>query len=56
MGLMDTMLTDSKIPPVYHGVIRNLVNNYLKNANEAELRTLLTQLKDVILPWVINGQ
>lgn len=53
-GLVNSLLDDSAIPAMYRPVIKNLVGSYLKNANDDEVRVLLAQLKDQILPWLLS--
>lgn len=53
-GLIRSLLEDSALPKMYLPVIKTLVDGYLKTTDESEIRKLLTELKDKILPWLLS--
>lgn len=52
--LLDKLLTESKIPSAYTPVIKSLVTNYLKSANDDDLKNYLSQLNTELIPWLLE--
>jgi hypothetical protein len=56
LSVFQAMMSDPdiKIPKAFIPVAKNLVENFLKNADEENLRKIITDLRDNLLPWVLG--
>jgi hypothetical protein len=53
--LLQAMLKESdSIPSMYHGVVVNLVKPYLRKAKEDELRNVIINIRDNVIPWILG--
>lgn len=53
-GLINEILKESKLPGAYQPVITAMVGNWLKTADEAEVRDILVKMKDQVIPWLLE--
>ncbi len=53
--LLQKMLNESdSIPSMYHGVVLNLVKPYLKKASESDLKKVVIDIRDNVIPWILG--
>jgi hypothetical protein len=56
LSVFEAMMSDPdvKIPKAFIPVAQNLVGNFLKNADPENLRKIIIDLRDNLLPWVLG--
>lgn len=53
--LFESLMNESSvIPAAFKPMARNLVENYLKKANPAEVRAIIERVRDEVIPWILR--
>jgi hypothetical protein len=56
LALAETLLDDNDtIPAPYRPIVKNLMRNYLKKADPAQVAELLVKVRDEVIPFVLTG-
>ena len=53
-ALLTSVLEGSNIGKAYHPVIKNMVVNFLKGTSDSEIRELVENFRDEIIPWLLG--
>lgn len=54
-ALLQSILEDgTAIPAMYHPIVESLVKNYLKKADDSQLREVIVKLRDELIPWILD--
>jgi hypothetical protein len=54
--LLTSILEDGTvIPAMYHKVILNLVKPFLLKSSDSDLESLISRLRDELIPWILYG-
>lgn len=54
-AILETVLKDSKFNAAFQPMIVSLAKSFLANTSDADLRAGIVQLRDVMIPWVLDG-
>jgi hypothetical protein len=53
-ALLEAVISKTKINPLFLPTIKNLANNFLKEASEDDLKTGIIELRGKYIPWILN--
>ena len=53
-ALLEAVISKTKINPLFLPTIKNLANNFLKDASEDDLRIGIIELRDKYIPWILG--
>ena len=54
-ALLDSVLDTSNFNQAFKPMISNLAKSFLDKASEDDLKKGITELQNVMIPWVLNG-
>jgi hypothetical protein len=52
-NFLAAILDDSKFNPAFLPIIKNLAKNYLTKASEEDLNSMLCDMRDKFIPWIL---
>lgn len=52
-SIIEKLLASSRIPKVYAPVISGLIENFMKEITDEELRVYTEALRDEFIPWLL---
>lgn len=55
-SVLGALLSSSRIPKIYAPVIKQLIENFMKDISESEVRTYIIQLRDEFIPWLLQDE
>lgn len=55
-SIIDTLLGNSRIPAMYRPIIKGMIENYLNDTKEEELREYIIQLRAEFIPWLLGEE
>jgi hypothetical protein len=53
-SILSTLLSSSRIPAIYAPIIKGLIENFLKDVSENELRDYVMQIRSEFIPWLLG--
>lgn len=53
-ALLEAVISTTKINPLFLPTIKNLANNFLKDASEDDLKNGINELRDKYIPWILG--
>ena len=54
-GAFEVLIEEAEINPALLKLVRGMFTNFMNNANEAALVAILEQLKDDLIPYILEG-
>lgn len=57
-ALFNSLMEDPKltIPAAFRPVASNLVNNFLRTADESQMRKIIMDIRDNVIPWLLGDK
>lgn len=52
--LLEVLIKQSSLNPLFLPTIKSLAINFLKNADEAELRRGIVEVREKFIPWILG--
>jgi len=53
-ALLEAVISKTKLNPLFLPTIKNLANNFLKDASEDDLRNGIIELREKYIPWILG--
>lgn len=54
-ALLQSVMENSNFNKAFFPMIMNMAKSFLSNVNDDDLRDGIEQLRDKMIPWVLNG-
>ena len=55
-GAFEVLVKDAEIQPALLSLVRSFFTNFMNNTEEAPLVELLTQMRDELIPYILEGE
>lgn len=56
IALLEVLIKQSKLNPLFLPTIKTLAFNFLRDADEAELRKGIIEVKEKFIPWILGNE